>query len=369
MNDLLYGFELNAIRGVGPLLFKRLIDRFGSARAVFDASGAELSSLDGITAPLHEAICRRRISDAAKRAYDKSRQSGARIIVYGDSGYPRLLREIADPPPILYCRGVFDVDRPCIAMVGSRHATGYGREVAHRLAGDLARAGTVVVSGMAAGIDAAAHSGALEAGGRTIAVLGTGIDRIYPAEHRRMAGLIAEHGAVVTEFAPGTAPEAFNFPRRNRIISGLSLGVVVVEAAPRSGSLITARMALDQNRDVFAVPGSILSRRSAGTHGLIKEGAKLVETVADIIDELPPALPRPAPPPRGPAKPAGPGLSESEARIVAALEPYPIHIDDLVRRTRTDAGQLAGILLQLELRGLVRQHPGKRFCIIADKSL
>jgi len=245
-----------------------------------------------------------------------------------------------------------------IAIVGSRNPTSYGRTVTERLSGDLAQRGFTVVSGMARGIDAAAHIGALATEGKTVAVLGSGMGTIYPAENKRLFYRIAESGAVISEFPFLTPPDAHNFPVRNRIISGLSLGTVIVEATHRSGSLITARLAAEQGREVFAVPGSITSFKSMGTHRLIKQGAKLVEHVEDILEEL--NLDQPIPSIDTKEKPAIP-LTPEEKKILNELSPYPIHIDKLVRNLSLSAAQVSSLLLQLELKGLVTQSPGKLF--------
>jgi DNA processing protein len=256
-------------------------------------------------------------------------------------------------------------ERP-IAVVGSRNATAYGLTVAHQLGGDLASLGFTVVSGMALGIDAAAHEGALAGGGRTAAVLGSGLGRIYPPQHLRLFERISAGGAVVSEFPLQAGPEGHHFPIRNRVISGMSLGTVVVEASRTSGALITARLAAEQNREVFAVPGSVQSYKSTGTHSLIKQGAKLVENAQDIVSELghflagaqPGAGPQ-GPPPGG----TSPRLTAEETEVVQALGPYPLHLDELVRKLAMDAGRLSGILLELELKGIVAQQPGKLFLV------
>jgi DNA processing protein len=253
-----------------------------------------------------------------------------------------------------------------VAVVGSRNATDYGMSTTRRLCADLAVSGITVVSGMARGIDTAAHEGALDGGGQTIAVLGSGLARVYPPENRALFRRIGRQGAVVSEFGMLTGPDAHNFPRRNRIISGMSLGTVVVEASRRSGSLITAALAAEQNREVFAVPGSIRSFKSTGTHTLIKQGAKLVEHAQDIIEELEALLGTlpPAPDQSGSAGCPGPaGLSAAETRVMGALGPYPLHIDDLARKLSMAPGALAGILLQLEVKGRVLQSAGKLFSV------
>jgi len=270
------------------------------------------------------------------------------------------LRHIADPPLALAVRGALAADEPAIAVVGARRASEYGRRIADELARGLAQAGVTVVSGLATGIDAAAHRGALAAGGRTVAVLGTGIDRVYPSWHAGLAAEIVPQGALVTEFACGTPPRAFHFPRRNRLISGLSLGTVVVEAAEESGSLITAHCALEQNRAVFAVPGPAGVAAHRGPHRLIRAGATLVTCVEEILEEVAPALiERPA---RARATAAEAALTPAERRVLEVIGADGRHVDDVIRRAAVPAGPVLETLLALELRGLVRQLPGKRFC-------
>jgi DNA processing protein len=356
--DLLPWFELKAVPGVGNHLFKRLIECFGSPAAALRAPAAELERVEGISRRTVEAMSSHRATDAGRFEIEAACRGGFGIVTMTDPAYPRLLREIPDPPPMLYVHGELQSLERTIAVVGSRHATAYGVDTTHRLCADLAAVGFTVVSGMAVGIDAAAHEGALGGGGRTVAVLGSGLAKVYPPQHRRLFDRIAARGAVVSEFPIDAGPEAHHFPVRNRVISGMSLGTVVVEATRNSGSLITARLAAEQNREVFAVPGSVQSFKSTGTHTLIKEGAKLVENVQDILDELGFA--------DAPGVPAGrakqrPPLSEEETRVLDAIGPYPLHIDELVRKVSCDAGALSGILLQLELKGLVTQQPGKLF--------
>ncbi len=290
-----------------------------------------------------------------------------RTIALEDNRYPAWLRAIPDPPAVLYCDGLFEPkDRQAIAIVGSRQATPYGLRITETLARELSGAGFTIVSGLARGIDAAAHRAALEAGGRTIAVLGCGLDVNYPPEHARLREEIAASGAVLTELPAGTPPKPSHFPQRNRIISGLSLGVVVVEAAEDSGSLITARLALEQGREVFAVPGSIDAPLSRGPHGLLKQGAKLVETVDDIIEELLPQLDTAVAPKRRPgfSKAAEiPNLSPDERLLLDQMTRDPLHLDELTERSGLTPAAVAGILLALELKALVRQLPGQRYCL------
>ena len=288
-------------------------------------------------------------------------------IALGDERYPELLRAIYDPPAVLYCDGSVEPgDRQAVAIVGSRQATPYGLRITETLAGELSALGFTILSGFARGIDAAAHRAALAAGGRTIAVLGCGLDVDYPPGHASLHAEIAGSGAVLTEFAPGTPPRATNFPRRNRIISGLALGVVVVEAAEDSGSLITARLALEQGREVFAVPGPIDVPTSQGPHGLLKQGATLVETVDDIVEELLPQLDRPLQTLKTEpiaALPEHVELSPSERTVLEVMSREPLHLDDLTERSRLTTPAVAAILLGLELKALVKQLPGQRYCL------
>src|SRR3989449_6704471 len=296
-------------------------------------------------------------------------------IALGDERYPELLRAIYDPPAVLYCDGSVEPgDRQAVAIVGSRQATPYGFRITETLAGELSALGFTIVSGFARGIDAAAHRAALAAGGRTIAVLGCGLDVDYPPGHASLHAEIAGSGAVLTEFVSGTPPLAGHFPRRNRIISGLALGVVVVEAAEDSGSLITARLALEQGREVFAVPGPIDAPTSRGPHGLLKQGAKLVETVDDIVEELLPQLETMRTPlsqdfvatgagKRRSFAPKPPDLSPEEQVMLRVIGREPRHLDDLTEQSRLSAAEVARILLGLELKALVHQLPGQQYCL------
>jgi len=357
MESCIKWLSLKTVPGVGNRLFLNLIQHFGEPDKIFSASSKELLQVEGINDRLVSAIQGYKIPKEVREDLSLVRKNGVRIITFSDPDYPTLLRHIHDPPPVLYMYGRLYHESLNIAIVGSRNATSYGRTITERLSGDLTQRGFTVVSGMARGIDSAAHRGALAVGGQTIAVLGCGLGTIYPAENKKLFHRIAENGAVITEFPFLTAPDAHNFPVRNRIISGLSLGTVIVEATPRSGSLITARLAAEQGREVFAVPGSITSFKSMGTHGLIKQGAKLVEHVDDILEEL------------NVMQPISSHIKEErtwkltpeEARVLDQLSPYPVHIDRLVRGLSLSAAQVSGLLLQLELKGLVTQSPGKLF--------
>jgi len=358
MESLIQWLGLKSVPGVGNRLFFHLIEHFESPKKVFSAPKVELLKVEGVSDRLVPVIQRYKIPKEVKEDLSLAQKNGVKIITFSDSDYPSLLRHIHDPPPVLYVRGKVHGDSLNIAIVGSRNPTSYGRTVTERLSGDLAQRGFTVVSGMARGIDAAAHIGALATEGKTVAVLGSGMGTIYPAENKRLFYRIAESGAVISEFPFLTPPDAHNFPVRNRIISGLSLGTVIVEATHRSGSLITARLAAEQGREVFAVPGSITSFKSMGTHRLIKQGAKLVEHVEDILEEL--NLDQPIPSIDTKEKPAIP-LTPEEKKILNELSPYPIHIDKLVRNLSLSAAQVSSLLLQLELKGLVTQSPGKLF--------
>ncbi len=369
MNDkerLLPWFTLQSVPGVGSLLFKRLMDAFGSPEAVLAAAPRSLAAVDGISGKLAETIAAHRISTSAKQDLDRALAAGYGVVTINDAAYPPLLRQIPDPPAYLYVAGRLDAADNCIAVVGSRHPTDYGVRTARRLSRDLTLQGFTVVSGMALGIDTAAHEGALDGGGKTVAVLGSGLDRIYPNENRRLSERIAASGAVVSEFPPGAGPDGHHFPIRNRIISGMCLGTMIAEATLRSGSLITARLAADQGREVFAVPGSIHSHKSTGTHTLIKQGAKLVENAGDVIEELAPMLDAAIERRAAAPAPAAPALTDEEAAVCAVLSPYPIHIDELGRRVSMDPARLSGLLLGLELKGRVRQLPGKLFVCEED---
>ena len=366
LEKVLPWFALKSVAGIGNLLFKRLIDRFDSPERVFQTTSEELLQVDGMSPRLIRSIRQHKIPDSVRRDFDLATAKGFGIITLTDSDYPHLLREIPDPPPFLFVSGSLQDDPKPLAVVGSRNATRYGISTTRKLCADLASLGFTIVSGMAKGIDTAAHEGALMGAGRTIAVLGSGLENIYPTENRKLAGRIVQNGAVVSEFSPLAGPDAHHFPVRNRIISGIAYGTVIVEATRRSGSLITARLAAEQGRDVFAVPGSIQSFKSTGTHGLIKQGAKLVEHAQDIVEELPHLFNSPAASAKMSAEPASPQLpklSDEEAGVFRILEPYPLHIDDLVRKLSMQPGKMAGILLKLELMGIVQQLPGKYFLI------
>jgi DNA processing protein len=362
-------FSLKSVPGVGNYIFKRLIDHFKSPESVFEASRDDLLQVEGMHDRLASAIKRHKIPETIKNDLNLAIQKGYGIVTMADMNYPSLLAQIPDPPPYLYVYGSLDDPTKAISVVGSRNATTYGISTTKRLCADLASLDFIVVSGMARGIDSAAHTGALMGQGKTIAVLGSGLERIYPPENRRLFHEIAENGAVISEFPLMMGPEPHNFPIRNRIISGISLGTVIVEATNRSGSLITARLAAEQNREVFAVPGSIHSFKSTGTHALIKQGAKLVEHAQDIIEELTHIFSLNTESDHASRNPLAdklPQMSPEECIVFEALDPYPAHIDDLVRKISIEPGKLLSILLKLELKGIVQQFPGKRFSTSID---
>src|ERR1700704_2170806 len=353
--------ELNMTPGIGPRAAAKLLERFGSAEAVYNATRAELEHLRLVPEAI-DTIIARDLQATAETEIRAVRKLGGDILLLDDGVYPSSLREIYDPPIVLYVKGAWSecLDRPCVAIVGSRRCSTYGQNAALMLARDLAQRGVTVVSGFARGIDAAAHRGAIEGGGRTVGVLGTGIDEVYPRDHKKLADEILERGgALVSQFPLSTPPVSENFPYRNRIISGLSLGVVVVEAAENSGSLITARLAIEQNREVFAVPGNITSRNSFGTNYLIKgAGAKLVQQWQDIASELPAELAAQLLPPPGRKKKKGelvdqlqltpPDLNEHERAIFKLLTTdTPQQIDTLAESTKLSITQLTAALLTL----------------------
>ena len=351
---------------VGPVTFYALLRRFGSARTALEA-------LPRLSRPI--AAMSRRDAEAEVAALGRL---GARLVCWGEPDYPASLAAVEDGPPILTVLGDSGLLRaPIVAVVGARNASANGRRIAGELAAGLGAAGIVVVSGMARGIDAAAHLGALDSG--SIAVVAGGADIVYPPENKGLYDALAARGAVVAELPLGTEPQARHFPRRNRIISGMARGVVVVEAAAKSGSLITARFALEQGREVFAVPGSPLDPRSRGCNDLLRSGATLTETAADILAQLGPFLENEMPPPRprernlqprlplAGAAPDGPGTPQIPPRIpedaalellVEKLSPTPVAVDELVRQCHLSAASIATLLLELELAGRIERHPG-----------
>ncbi len=383
-----YWLALRRARGVGPRTCKLLIEKFGTPEKIFQLSSDEIAAA-GVPRNTARSIAEFRDFEPLEKELCELPNIGARLIKWTDPDYPPNLRQIADPPPFLFVRGTAQLSDPtCIAIVGARAASDIGRRMAQRLGLELAAKGFTVVSGLARGIDGEAHQGALDAQGKTIAVMGCGVDVIYPAEHRKLAEeILANGGALISELPIGTQPLAENFPTRNRILSGLCLGVVIVEAAEKSGSLITARMALEQDRQVFAVPGSPLSGKTRGSNRLLKEGAKLVECVEDVIEELAPQMARPQGAPRQLEVPAKPTSTDARDETVTSSESVEgaktlemvadsattilnnlkdserLHVDSIIESSGLNAQTVLRLLLELELEGRVTQHPGKLFSL------
>jgi DNA processing protein len=399
-NETISLIHLNLIQGVGLKTVQVLRDVFGTAERTLRATADELMKIDGLSPAMCDLLIRKPVLYPIERELELINEYGCQVLTLYDDAYPLHLKQIDTPPLVLYIKGeLTPEDSLSISLVGSRNARDYGRKVSYRLSYQLAQRGLTVVSGLAKGIDTAAHRGALEAGGRTIAVMGNGLSVIYPAMNRDLVKKIEASGALVSEFPIAVKPKPGNFPRRNRIISGLTLGTVVVEASNRSGALITARLAGEQGREVFAVPGEIFSELSTGTHRLINNGAKLVNTVDDLLNELPqhalnqiqsptpvslmsgidtessqervppvekddPKLTATQPPAevQQPVQSAPPpDLTSDEKTVFDAIETPSSHIDTIVRATQLPISQVSSILLMLELKGIVQQLPGKQF--------
>lgn len=365
--DLLYLLALSMIKDIGPVMARRLIGTFKSAEEVFKQDERSLMEVEGIGKERARAIKEFSGWKEPEDILRRCRLLGIEIISEESPLYPENLKTVQDAPLILYMKGrPLPQDRYAIAIVGSRRCSEYGRRVSEKLSSELAERGITIVSGLARGIDTTAHTGALKAGGRTAAVFASGLDRVYPPENRELVRKIIERGFVISEFPPGTRPDKENFPRRNRLISGLGLGVIVVEAEAESGALITADYGLEQGREVFAVPGSIFSKTSEGTNNLIKKGAKPVSSVEDIIEELRPKL-------RGLRDTSAAGdlrtfseleFSDREKAIIKIMEQEPLHIDEIARKSGRPVSEISSVLLELELKGVVKQLEGKRFFLI-----
>jgi DNA processing protein len=351
---------LNMMERVGPVAVRALVERLGSAAAIFDADLSSLMSAQGVGPETAASIMRQRAVLDVDREISAARELGAGIVSWVDDDYPELLREIHDPPLALYVRGQVEAEnRRVMALVGTRRPSSYGRQVADRLAYELSEAGFVVISGLAEGIDAVAHRGALKAGKRTWAVLGGAIDCMYPVSNKGLSDEIAAQGAVMSEFPLGRRPDKTTFPMRNRIVSGLSIGVVVVEAAHGSGALITARQAMEQGRSVFAVPGRIDSPGSQGCHGLIRDGATLIASVDDILEDYEYLFSQATLPRRpGPVQKA-PQLSEEEALLIEALDQGEGRVDCLIRDSGLQPAAVSALLLGLEMKKVVKMLPGQ----------
>lgn len=355
---------LNMIPGVGSSTFQRLIKFFGSPSLVLGASLKELAMVRGIT----PAVCQSIVDNRTKIKIDEElrliEKHNCRVITIEDQAYPQNLKAIHDPPPLLYVKGeLTDSDSNSIAIVGTRNATSYGKMATEKLSSQLVSRGITVISGLAHGIDTYAHRGALDSGGRTIAVLGNGLDIIYPLENAKLFEEIVNSGAVISELPMGTQPRGAIFPQRNRIISGISLGTLVIEASKRSGALITADLALEQGREVFAVPGQIFSEESKGTNWLIKQGAKLVDSVEDILEELPSSSFSQTFEDNIKTEDMRieSQLSDDEKTVWNVISSSPIHIDDISKRSNLPVFKVCSVLVMLELKGLVQQLSGKMF--------
>ncbi len=366
INDLKFLLALSFIEDIGPVTTGRLLSAFHTPEAVFDAGLSELSSVGKISESKAKRIKEFKAWDRIDREIKEAEQHNIRIITLFDKEYPEPLSHLDNAPAILYIKGdLAEDDRFALAMVGSRDMSDYGRKISADLSYELACAGLTIVSGMARGIDTVSHSGALKAGGRSIAVLGCGLDVCYPAENKELMTALSRSGCVMSEFPLGTPPLRENFPRRNRLISGLSLGVLVVEATARSGSLITARFALEQGKEIFAVPGNITSGNARGTNSLIKMGAKPVQSAEDIIEDLSPQI-------KGMLKvkdfsvppSARLEINDEEKAICNILGSDSKHIDHIVRELKIPAARLSGLLLGLEMKGLIRQTAGNNFSMV-----
>lgn len=361
MEDKRYWVGFTLIKGIGAVRLQALIHHFGDLETAWKANPIDLAAA-GLGSKVVERVIQARENVDLEKVFEQIARQDIQILTWNDESYPARLREIDQPPPVLYLRGEYLPDDIfAVGIVGTRRVTPYGRQVTEEIASFLAANGITVVSGLARGVDAVAHTAALKAGGRTIGVLGSGVDRIYPPEHRALAEQMAERGAVVSDYAPGTPPDASNFPPRNRIISGLSLAVVVIEAGETSGALITAEFAAEQGREVFAVPGSILAPQSKGTNKLIQNGAQPLLSASDLMQAL--NLTR-----MGEHKAARkilPG-DEVEAKLLSALGEQPVHVDELGNQTGLPIEKVSATLTLMELKGMVRQVGGMHYVSIRE---
>jgi DNA processing protein len=358
MSNLIYWIALTEVPEIGPITAKKLLAIYKRPESIFKASYKELSGIPGISSRRAKNIKDFSGWGKIENSIKMLEHRGIRTVIFHDKDYPETLKNIDDAPIVFYMKGkIQKEDRYAISIVGSRKFSSYGKFASEKLSGELASMGFTIVSGMARGIDTLAHTAAIKSGGRSIAVLGSGIDIPYPAENKGLIEKIASSGYVMSEFSLGTKPDKENFPKRNRLISGLSLGVLVVEATAESGSLITATYAMEQGKEVFAVPGCINSLNSEGTNGLIKKGAKLVQKVEDVVEELAPIL-------KGflrSKEKAKIELTVDEQRVCDIMTSEPRHVDVLSRESSMPASKVLGILLSLELKGIARQAEGKKF--------
>lgn len=370
MDDLQNLLALASIPNVGTIRLQALIRAFGSPASVFNARVSDLIRVEGINDKIAREITKNEHQKEAEKHIEKIKQSQIKVVTIWDEEYPLHLKQIHLAPAILYyCGTITPGDNNAVAIIGTRRPTEYGISVTTALGRELALIGITVISGLAVGIDSAAHRGALQENGRTLAVLGSGLDKLYPRENRTLARTITKQGAVITEFPLGVGPDPTHFPQRNRIISGLSLGVVIVEAGEKSGALITADFALEQGREIFVVPGNITSKKHIGSHQLIKQGAKLIQSVDDILEEIQPHLnniiPRSAPAKYQPQI----ALAPEEQKVMNVLSGEPLHIDKISSSCGLPVHKVLALLLTLELKGVVKTVEGKRYIINDIRSL
>jgi len=361
MDDKKYWIGFNLIKGIGAVRMQGLVAYFGELESAWKASPAELAGA-GLGLKVIERVIQARENVDLDKVWEKIEKQGIKILTWQDEAYPQRLKEIDQPPPVLYIRGEYlPDDLFAVAIVGTRRVTPYGRQITEELSGYLAANGMTVISGLARGVDAVAHQATLKAGGRTIGILGSGVDKIYPPEHRALAEQMMERGAIISDYAPGTPPEASNFPPRNRIISGLSLAVVVIEAGETSGALITAEFAAEQGREVFAVPGSILAPQSKGTNKLIQKGAQPLLSVTDLMQAL--DITR-----VGEHKAARKSMptDATEAKLLTVLSNEPMQIDEIRNQTELPIEKVSASLALMELKGMVRQVGGMNYVAVRE---
>jgi DNA processing protein len=362
LNDpKLYWVGFNLVKGIGAVRTQMLLDAFGDLQTAWNASPADLRQA-GLSRKLVETCIQVRSEVNLELVWNNIQKQGIQVLTWKDADYPRRLKDIDQSPPVLYIRGEYRLDDDwAVAIVGTRRVTPYGRQVTAEVASALAHSGVTVISGLARGVDAVAHSSALDAGGRSLAVLGNGVDRVYPAEHRLLAERLVKSGALISDYSPGTPPEAINFPPRNRIISGLSMAVVVVEAGERSGALITANFAAEQGKEVFAVPGNIHVPQSAGTNRLIQQGAHPFLSVQDMLESLDLTLVSEQRSVRK-AMPA----DEFEARLLEMLAGQPLHVDEISQQADLPIAMVTSTLALMELKGMVRQVGGMQYIAVRE---
>lgn len=361
MDDRLFWVGLNLVNGIGPARFQKLLDHFGDARTAWEAPPIALRGA-GLPEKAVENLVQVRASVDLSAVLTQMEQDGITLLTWSDEDYPRRLGDIALPPPVLYVKGTITTqDEWAVAIVGSRKITPYGQQAAEETAAFLARNGVTVVSGLARGVDSAAHRAALNAGGRTIAVLGSGLDQIYPQENRKLAAEMVERGAVISSYAPGTPPDGANFPPRNRIIAGLSIAVVVVEAGQKSGALITANYAAEQGREVFAVPGNIFSPQSKGANRLVRDGAHPLLSPEDLLDALNLTLVTE----HQSARTVLPA-DATEAALFAVLGHEPMHVDEIGAKAEIPIDQVSATLALMELKGMVQQVGGMKYVAVRE---